>query len=50
MPTGRMRLREKGVLNAYLLFAGEQYGLRKAVHIAAALDGELSCYTQTRRF
>jgi dipeptidyl aminopeptidase/acylaminoacyl peptidase len=39
-------LREKGVPHAYLLFAGEQHGFRKAENIRAALDGELSFYAQ----
>jgi dipeptidyl aminopeptidase/acylaminoacyl peptidase len=39
-------LRDKGVPHAYLLFAGEQHGFRKAEHIRAALDGELSFYAQ----
>jgi dipeptidyl aminopeptidase/acylaminoacyl peptidase len=39
-------LRAKGVPHAYLLFAGEQHGFRKAENIRAALDGELSFYAQ----
>jgi len=39
-------LRGKGVPHAYLLFAGEQHGFRKAENIRAALDGELSFYAQ----
>jgi dipeptidyl aminopeptidase/acylaminoacyl peptidase len=39
-------LREKGVPHAYLLFPGEQHGFRKAENIRAALDGELSFYSQ----
>jgi dipeptidyl aminopeptidase/acylaminoacyl peptidase len=39
-------LRKKGVPHAYLLFAGEQHGFRKAENIRAALDGELSFYAQ----
>jgi dipeptidyl aminopeptidase/acylaminoacyl peptidase len=39
-------LRDKGVPHAYLLFAGEQHGFRKAENIRAALDGELSFYAQ----
>jgi dipeptidyl aminopeptidase/acylaminoacyl peptidase len=43
-------LREKGVPHAYLLFAGEQHGFRKAENIRAALDGELSFYAQVLGF
>ncbi|SDF10423.1 Dipeptidyl aminopeptidase/acylaminoacyl peptidase [Blastococcus aurantiacus] len=43
-------LREKGVPHAYLLFAGEQHGFRKAANIRAALDGELSFYAQVWGF
>ena len=43
-------LREKGVPHAYLLFAGEQHGFRKAENIRAALDGELSFYAQVSGF
>ena len=43
-------LREKGVPHAYLLFAGEQHGFRKAENIRAALDGELSFYAQVCGF
>lgn len=43
-------LREKGVPHAYLLFAGEQHGFRKAENIRAALDGELSFYGQVWGF
>jgi dipeptidyl aminopeptidase/acylaminoacyl peptidase len=43
-------LREKGVPHAYLLFAGEQHGFRKAENIRAALDGELSFYAQVWGF
>ena len=39
-------LRAKGVPHAYLLFPGEQHGFRKAENIRAALDGELSFYSQ----
>jgi dipeptidyl aminopeptidase/acylaminoacyl peptidase len=39
-------LRTKGVPHAYLLFAGEQHGFRRAENIRAALDGELSFYAQ----
>ncbi|MEU2348593.1 S9 family peptidase [Modestobacter sp. NPDC049651] len=43
-------LREKGVPHAYVLFAGEQHGFRKAENIRAALDGELSFYAQVLGF
>ncbi|MGY1750613.1 dipeptidyl-peptidase 5 [Modestobacter sp. SYSU DS0511] len=43
-------LREKGVPHAYVLFAGEQHGFRKADNIRAALDGELSFYAQVLGF
>ncbi|MGY1805157.1 S9 family peptidase [Blastococcus sp. SYSU D00922] len=43
-------LREKGVPHAYLLFAGEQHGFRRAENIRAALDGELSFYAQVWGF
>jgi dipeptidyl aminopeptidase/acylaminoacyl peptidase len=43
-------LRDKGVPHAYVLFAGEQHGFRKAENIRAALDGELSFYAQVLGF
>jgi dipeptidyl aminopeptidase/acylaminoacyl peptidase len=43
-------LGDKGVPHAYLLFAGEQHGFRKAGNIRAALDGELSFYAQVWGF
>ncbi|WP_308123602.1 prolyl oligopeptidase family serine peptidase [Modestobacter marinus] len=43
-------LRENGVPHAYVLFAGEQHGFRKAENIRAALDGELSFYSQVLGF
>jgi dipeptidyl aminopeptidase/acylaminoacyl peptidase len=43
-------LRGRGVPHAYLLFAGEQHGFRKAENIRAALDGELSFYAQVWGF
>ncbi|MGY1917253.1 prolyl oligopeptidase family serine peptidase [Blastococcus sp. SYSU DS0973] len=43
-------LRANGVPHAYLLFAGEQHGFRKAENIRAALDGELSFYAQVWGF
>ncbi|MGB3669158.1 MAG: prolyl oligopeptidase family serine peptidase [Phormidesmis sp.] len=39
-------LKEKGIPVAYLLFAGEQHGFRKAENIKRALDAELSFYAQ----
>src|SRR3954454_11128470 len=43
-------LRDKGVPHAYVLFAGEQHGFRKAENTRAALDGELSFYAQALGF
>ena len=43
-------LRAKGLPYAYLLFAGEQHGFRKAETIVAALDAELSFYAQILGF
>ncbi|WP_222195489.1 S9 family peptidase [Modestobacter italicus] len=43
-------LRAKGVPHAYVLFAGEQHGFRKAENIRTALDGELSFYAQVLGF
>jgi dipeptidyl aminopeptidase/acylaminoacyl peptidase len=39
-------LMRKGVPVAYLPFAGEQHGFRRAENIRRALDGELSFYAQ----
>ena len=39
-------LREKGVPVAYLLFAGEQHGFRRAENIRRALDAELAFYSR----
>ena len=39
-------LRSRGVPVAYLLFAGEQHGFRKAENIRRALDAELAFYAQ----
>ena len=39
-------LRAKGLPVAYVLFAGEQHGFRKAENIKRALDGELYFYSQ----
>ena len=43
-------VRAKGVPVAYVAFEGEQHGFRQAAHIRAALDGELSFYSQVLRF
>ena len=43
-------LRAKGVPVAYLAFAGEQHGFRQAANIRAALDGELSFFSQVLGF
>ena len=43
-------LRAKGVPVAYLPFAGEQHGLRRAENIRRALDAELSFYAQVFGF
>ncbi len=43
-------LRAKGVPVAYLPFAGEQHGLRRADNIRRALDAELSFYAQVLGF
>jgi dipeptidyl aminopeptidase/acylaminoacyl peptidase len=37
-------VRAKGIPTAYVLFAGEQHGFRKAVNIKRALDSELDFY------
>lgn len=39
-------LRQKGLPVAYVLFAGEQHGFRKAENIKRALDGELYFYSR----
>jgi dipeptidyl aminopeptidase/acylaminoacyl peptidase len=39
-------LRERGVPHAYLAFAGEQHGFRRAENILRALTAELSFYAQ----
>ena len=39
-------LRNRGVPVAYLLFAGEQHGFRKAENIRRALDAELAFYSR----
>jgi dipeptidyl aminopeptidase/acylaminoacyl peptidase len=43
-------LRRKGVPVAYLLFAGEQHGFRRAENVRRALDAELSFYAQVLGF
>ena len=43
-------LREKGVPVAYLLFAGEQHGFRRAENVRRAIDAELSFYAQVLGF
>jgi len=40
----------QGALTAYLLFDGEQLGLRKAENIARALEAEPLFYVRTPRF
>ncbi len=43
-------LRQKGVLVAYVAFAGEQHGFRRAENIKRALDGELYFYSRVFKF
>jgi dipeptidyl aminopeptidase/acylaminoacyl peptidase len=43
-------LRARGVPVAYLLFAGEQHGFRRAENVRRALDAELSFYAQVLGF
>lgn len=43
-------LREKGIPVAYLPFAGEQHGFRKAMNIKRALDAELYFYSRVFGF
>ncbi len=43
-------LRERGVPHAYLLFAGEGHGFRKAESITTSLQAELSFYAQVLGF
>ncbi|MFZ0324098.1 MAG: prolyl oligopeptidase family serine peptidase, partial [Actinomycetes bacterium] len=43
-------LAAKGVPHAYLLFAGEQHGFRKAENVIAALEAELSFFGQVFGF
>jgi dipeptidyl aminopeptidase/acylaminoacyl peptidase len=44
------RVRKRGTPHAYLAFAGEQHGFRKAATIRAALEAELSFYGQVLGF
>jgi dipeptidyl aminopeptidase/acylaminoacyl peptidase len=46
----RDALVRKGIPHAYLLFAGEQHGFRKAETVVAALEAELSFYGQVLGF
>jgi len=43
-------LRQKGVPVAYVAFAGEQHGFRRAENIKRALDGELYFYSRVFEF
>ncbi len=43
-------LRQKGVTVAYVAFAGEQHGFRRAENIKRALDGELYFYSRVFGF
>ena len=43
-------LEAKGVAHAYVAFAGEGHGFRKAENIIAALEAELSFYGQLSGF
>ena len=43
-------LRSKGIAHAYLPFAGEAHGFRKAENVAAAIEAELSFYGQVLGF
>jgi dipeptidyl aminopeptidase/acylaminoacyl peptidase len=43
-------LRSKGLPVAYVAFAGEQHGFRRAENIRRALDGELYFYSRVFRF
>jgi dipeptidyl aminopeptidase/acylaminoacyl peptidase len=43
-------LRQKGVPVAYVPFAGEQHGFRRAENIKRALDGELYFYSRVFKF
>ena len=46
----RDALVRKAIPHAYLLFAGEQHGFRKAETVIAALSAELSFYGQVLGF
>ena len=46
----RDALAAKGIPHAYLAFAGEQHGFRKAENVIAALEAELSFYGQVFGF
>lgn len=46
----RDALVRKGIPHAYLLFAGEQHGFRKAENVVTALESELSFYGQVLGF
>jgi dipeptidyl aminopeptidase/acylaminoacyl peptidase len=43
-------LRQKGLPVAYVLFAGEQHGFRKAENIKRTLDGEFYFYSKVFDF
>jgi dipeptidyl aminopeptidase/acylaminoacyl peptidase len=43
-------LGEHGIVHAYLAFAGESHGFRKAETIVASLEAELSFYGQIMGF
>jgi dipeptidyl aminopeptidase/acylaminoacyl peptidase len=43
-------LKQKGVPVAYVLFAGEQHGFRKAENIRRSVDGEFYFYSQVFGF
>ena len=43
-------LRQRGIPHAYLLFAGEGHGFRKAENIVRSLEAELSFYAQVLGF
>ncbi|MFK7895875.1 MAG: prolyl oligopeptidase family serine peptidase [Myxococcota bacterium] len=43
-------LKERGIAHAYVPFAGEQHGFRRAENIRTALDGELYFYSQVFGF
>ena len=43
-------VRQKGLPTAYLAFAGEQHGFRRAANIKRALDAELYFYAKVFGF